>query len=532
MNIVFTKVFPFIEWRRRAYGFSAAFFAALVIATIAQGGFNLGIDFVGGTSVLVKFDSAVTPQMLGEMRSWLEPSGLGGNIRTIGATTGATREAREVSIDVRGTDWVDAMTTSFRNDESFYAGLEPHIREQLEENFRGDTERPALYDPTTIRPSELHELFQKIFNENIAITIQNVLAKNLPPNEPPRQVDVNHMVTAERLAAAIAEFKRQQIEVIISALSGATDTAAAAARPWSTVDEFITAAGLVTFDNPSVRRMLHAGETAPHVGSVSVLTGSPAELSGVFSGAIAERFLRNAQIVIDRRDQELGGLFTSARQAADFVPESDAEMKELLVRHFHAGRFVIMQAETVGASIGAEMKWAALYAILISIAGILLYVWLRFEFRYGVGAVVALVHDTALTVLVVSALGREFNVTIVAAVLTVMGYSVNDTIVVFDRIREKLGKLKGPPDPAIIDLAITETLSRTILTGGSMILSILAFAILGPLVTRDMCLVLFVGVVIGTFSSIFVASPVLVEWDRFAKRWSERRLASDRAKKR
>lgn len=548
MNITFTRIFPFIAWRKRAYGISGLIGLVLLAITVAQGGINLGIDFVGGTSIIVKFDRVVDSELLSQLRSWLEPRGLGGNIRTIGATGGSAKEAREISIDIRGSEWVDNMVATFQNLRTekpglTFADVEPVFAPRLEpaayghfvDYFQGDSETPALYELSKITTVELKDVFQTLFNENIALSVASVFSEHLPLNEEKKMFDINQLTTPERLAGALADVKALEVEAMISGLiggeTGMIDTMTP--RPWGTVDDFISRTGLGAFDEPSVRRDLYDGrETAVFPGAVSVLTGSPRDLSRVFHGALTNRFLRNARIVISARDEQLDGLFATSTQAVDVVPADDSEMKSIIGRHFHAGRFIILQSETVGPSVGAEMKKNALWAIFYSMLGIMGYVWFRFELRFAVGAVVALVHDSLLTILLVSAMGWEFNVTIVAALLTVMGYSVNDTIVVYDRIREKLGKLKGPPDPEIIDRAITETLSRTVLTGGSLILSIIAFMVLGPLVTKDMSGTLAFGVIIGTFSSIFVASPVLVEWDRFAARFGRGKIKSkgDRAR--
>lgn len=521
------QVLPFIAWRRRAYAASLALVVLFGLATLLRGGFNYGIDFVGGTSVIVKLDRTVDADLLAELRGYLEPIGLAGNIRAIGGGTASAEEAREVAINVRGTDWMERAADRFLEAraagpldvariEALHAGtLEPAALRDLLAYFTppaDDTAAPAMHDPAAVTRGELIEIFQTIFNENIALSIRKVLAERLTPAEGIRRIDVNNVGNAENLAAALAAIRVEAVEARIVELTPA------GVRPWKSVDEFLAALGLQAHAGPALRRRLSA-ETEPlGRAAVSILTASPADLAAAFQPIFVERFQRNAEIVTQRRDRDFGGIFPSVEEAARFVPRDDLEMQELLRRHAHAGRFIIASAETVGAAVGADLKRAALAAVVVSLIGLVLYIWFRFELRYGVGAIMATVHDTILTLGFIGAMGIEFNIPIVAALLTVIGYSVNDTIVIYDRIREKLGKLRAAPDPALIDLALAETLSRTILTSGTTLAAVLAFLALGPVVTRDLSLTLTFGILIGTFSSIFVAAPILIEWDRFLVR--------------
>ena len=184
---------------------------------------------------------------------------------------------------------------------------------------------------------------------------------------------------------------------------------------------------------------------------------------------------------------------------------------EVLARHF--GNVVDHRTEVVGPVIGQELVWQALWAVLLASAGILLYVTLRYEYRFGVSAIVALIHDALVVLGLYSILGLEVNVSTVAVVLTILGYSVNDTIVVFDRIRERLARSGRRRDyDRLANEAITDTLPRTINTGVSTLLVILAILLFGGSTLRDFALGLFVGIASGTYSSIFVASALWVIW--------------------
>ncbi len=170
----------------------------------------------------------------------------------------------------------------------------------------------------------------------------------------------------------------------------------------------------------------------------------------------------------------------------------------------------IRRIETIGPKVGDELKISAVKAILIALGLVLLYITIRFQWRQGVSAIVALLHDVIVVVGMFSILDKEFSLTVVAALLTVVGYSLNDTIVVFDRIRENQGKYRKKSFEETINLSITETLSRTLITSGTTLFVVLSLFLLGGEIIHDFAFALLVGVLIGTYSSIYVASPVAV----------------------
>lgn len=194
-------------------------------------------------------------------------------------------------------------------------------------------------------------------------------------------------------------------------------------------------------------------------------------------------------------------------------------VREVLAQRFPAGTFEIVRTEAVGPRAGAELQRQALLAILISLALTLAYIAVRFEWRFGVAAIIATGHDLVITLGLISVLWQEVSLATVAAVLTIVGYSLNDTIVVFDRIRENLGKTIRRVDyEEILERSINETLPRTVLTSGTTLATLVALYMFGGEVIRPFAQVLIFGVAIGTFSSIFVAAPALY--------WIERRWPS------
>ncbi len=169
-----------------------------------------------------------------------------------------------------------------------------------------------------------------------------------------------------------------------------------------------------------------------------------------------------------------------------------------------------LQVDSVGAKVSGELVVDGVLAVVLSFIGIMIYVWLRFEWQFALGAVASLVHDAILVVGLFAVTQMEFNLTIVAAILTVIGYSINDTVVVFDRVREVLRKYKKMPLAEVLNLALNETLSRTVMTSSTTLIALLAIYFFGGPVVEGFAAAVIFGVLIGTYSSIYVASAVVL----------------------
>ena len=194
------------------------------------------------------------------------------------------------------------------------------------------------------------------------------------------------------------------------------------------------------------------------------------------------------------------------------------QVLEVIRQQCYLAPFTIRSAEVIGPKIGAEMRNKAVLAVLYALGGMLVYLALRFEFVYGLAAVIAVFHDVIITLGFFSLTDKEISLNVVAALLTLVGYSMNDTIVVFDRIRETLRLSRRELTAAIVNDSINQTLSRTVLTSGLTLISALALWLFGGPVLNGFSFALVVGVIVGTYSSIFIASPILVFWhERFQK---------------
>jgi len=184
------------------------------------------------------------------------------------------------------------------------------------------------------------------------------------------------------------------------------------------------------------------------------------------------------------------------------------KIKQKLSDNLHS-EINFRRVENVGPKVSAELLQSGIIAIILSLAAMLFYIWVRFEWQFSVGAIVALFHDVVITLGVFSLLSLEINLSIIAAVLTIVGYSMNDTVVIYDRVRENLGKYHKLEIVNIANLSINETLARTIITSVTTLLALFSIFILGGEILRGFSFAMILGVFIGTYSSIFVASPIL-----------------------
>ncbi|MFQ5636428.1 MAG: protein translocase subunit SecF [bacterium] len=218
-----------------------------------------------------------------------------------------------------------------------------------------------------------------------------------------------------------------------------------------------------------------------------------------FSGSEIKNFGSGNEILIRIEEQEQDNRITTAIDSA-------------LTSSFTDNSHKLEMRDTVGPRIGSELRTAATLSILIAMFFILLYISWRFEFIFAVGAIIAVFHDVLITLGVFSILRLELSLAIIAAFLTIVGYSLNDTIVVFDRIRENLKLLRRDTYEKIINTSINQSLSRTVITSLTTLIVVLILYIFGSEVIRNFAFALIVGVIVGTYSSVFIASPILVEW--------------------
>lgn len=230
--------------------------------------------------------------------------------------------------------------------------------------------------------------------------------------------------------------------------------------------------------------------------------------------ALSEQELREMVEGIESYRASKGGLIRNFSELSG-LPRVTPQVIQILEKEAVTGPFTILSTEVVGPKVGAELRQKAILATLYALGGMLVYIAFRFEWIYGVAAVIAVFHDTIITIGLFSLFGKEISLTVVAALLTLVGYSMNDTIVVFDRIRENLKLTRRENFETLVNLSVNQTLSRTVLTSGLTLLTALSLWLFGGEVLNGFSFALVVGIVVGTYSSIFIASPILIAWRNF-----------------
>jgi len=227
-----------------------------------------------------------------------------------------------------------------------------------------------------------------------------------------------------------------------------------------------------------------------------------------------DRYQQLAKTILDYRDTNSQGVLTNFNELAT-VPGVTPAVLSLLKENYALGSFAIRGVDIVGPKVGGELRRQAIYVTLYALGGMLVYIAFRFELVYGAAAVLAVFHDVLITLGFFSLLHFEVSLTVIAALLTLVGYSMNDTIVIFDRIRENNRLMRRQPFIQIVNTSINQTLSRTILTSGLTFLTVLVLFLMGGQVLRAFSFALVVGIVVGTYSSFGIAAPLVVAWNHW-----------------
>ena len=264
------------------------------------------------------------------------------------------------------------------------------------------------------------------------------------------------------------------------------------------------------------------------IGIVSILIHGGLKYGIDFAGGtLVQLKFKNPPVIEDVRDglktiglgdseiQEFGSkshILIRVERSEAKLEEVGTRIKNSLSGKYSAEEIVIERVEMVGPKVGKDLREKAILSIIYAIIGIVIYISWRFEFQYAIAAIIALIHDVMVTMGVFSVVDKEFTLVIVAAFLAIIGYSLNDTIVIFDRIRENMRRRGKKGQVEVINSSINQTLSRTILTSGTTLLVVVALFLLGGEIIHDFSFALMVGVFVGTYSSIFIASVFLVYW--------------------
>jgi len=270
--------------------------------------------------------------------------------------------------------------------------------------------------------------------------------------------------------------------------------------------------GLDNFDQGKVKQVIldrfYAGKVDLNLAGTSEIEAALGRIDPAGAGNGSETYKTAAQAIANYRKNS-NGVISDISQ----IPGMPPELPQRMADTFTEGTFAVISADVVGAVVGADLRNRAIYVTLAALAGMLVYIAFRFEWIYGVAAVLAVFHDIMITLGIFSLFQWEISLTVIAALLTLVGYSMNDTIVVFDRIRENLRFRRRDSLAQVANDSINQTLSRTIITAGLTFVSVLAIVLFGGEVLRGFALALTIGIMIGTYSSIAVASPMMLWWE-------------------
>lgn len=250
-----------------------------------------------------------------------------------------------------------------------------------------------------------------------------------------------------------------------------------------------------------------------------LIAADPLLIASKGADAATQRYQAMAQAIVSYRDNPQHSGLIGSFNDLKAVPGVTQGAVDSLGHDFYLASYAVFNTEIVGPKVGADLRRQALYVTLAGLGAMLIYIWFRFELIYGVAAVIATFHDVIITLGIFSLLGKEITLTVIAALLTLVGYSMNDTIVVFDRIRENVRLNRRQDFKDLVNRSVNQTLSRTILTSGLTFLAVLSLYLFGGEIIHGFALVLVVGVIIGTYSSFAIASPVVLFWQtRAAKK--------------
>jgi len=291
-------------------------------------------------------------------------------------------------------------------------------------------------------------------------------------------------------------------------------------RPAMLVSAIIIAAGLISI---ALHRGLESSIDFAGGALVEIALEQPVPVQEIraivskagFEDAEITRFGQNADYLIKVKNVE--DRSPAAAAGSDSAQANERAVSKRIEAAISTGisgqKVELRRVETVGPKIGSELRKAAFGAVIYSLIGILIYISWRFQFRFAVAAIIAVTHDALIMLAFFSFVGMEISISGIAAILTIVGYSLADTVVVFDRIRENLGLRRREDLGTLINTSVNETLSRTIITSGTVMLTLFALLAFGGEVIREFALAMTVGTIAGTYSSIFIAAPIILEWN-------------------
>ncbi len=464
---------PRIDWLNAKKFFIGITIFLLVMGAIAVQfrGFNLGVDFTGGTLLMVRFKEQEQPS-LDQIRSALSAAHIDTSKVTLQPVTSRPNE-----LIIHSPQLVEGSEADRRVDEDKRAIISAMQRL----NPAGDIDAGRININSVDAAGVEAELRQA--------DPLDIKAQYFPTEHPYRQVGDQII--------AVRNGPNKGFLQDIAALQGLS----------------LEVKDLPAFDQNKVKPVIldrfYAGKIDLNLAGRSEIEEALGRIDPLGVGAGSDLYTKAAQAISDYRRNSKGVIDDiSLIQTQDV----SAELLEKMKANFTEGNFAVISADVVGAVVGKDLRNRAIYVTLAALAGMLVYIAFRFEWIYGVAAVLAVFHDILITLGIFALFHWEISLTVIAALLTLVGYSMNDTIVVFDRIRENVRVRRRDSLAQIANDSINQTLSRTVIAAGLTFLSVVAIVLFGGEVLRGFALALTIGIIIGTYSSIAVASPMMLWW--------------------
>ena len=471
---------PQINWikSKRLFIPITVFLLLLGAISVQTRGFNLGVDFTGGTLMTVRFKNPTTPE---QIRSVLSSVGEDTTKITIQNVTSRTNEF-QIRAPQSGNEFQDKRRI---------------VRALQKISPAGDISAGKVNG-----------------NSINAEGIEQELRQSDP-------LGINDQLFAGphpylQVGQQIIDFRDRQNKGFIqdiNALQGLN----------------LSVSNMDGFDQNKVQaelmNHLYAGKVDLNLVSTAEIEDALARIDPMSTGSLDVYSKAGKAIGKYRNDRD--GVLSNLSEIQS--PDVPPELLEKMEPYFTTGGFAVISADIVGPQVGEELRSRAIYVTLAALAGMLIYIAFRFEWIYGVAAVVAVFHDVLVTLGIFSLIQEEITLTVIAALLTLVGFSMNDTIVIFDRIRENMRLRRRDSLTQITNDSINQTLSRTIITSGLTFLSVVAILLFGGEVLRGFSLALTVGIIFGTFSSVAIASPIMLWWNYRTNRGGHQMPASVRA---
>jgi len=460
---------PRVDWigNKRIFIYITIFLLLLGAISVQVRGFNLGVDFTGGTLMTVRFKDPVTPD---QIRSALSSGEVDTSKVTIQSVLGRSNEY-QVRYPSSGNEFQDVRAITLALQQ--------------------------LGASSDVPPGKVNA--NRVNAEGVEVELR--LADPL---------DINNTAFAgphpyRQVGEQIVAFRDQQSKGYIQDINALQNLN-------------LTAPNMEGFDQARVKQVLmdrfYAGKIDLNLVSTKEIEDALYRINPL--GTVTDdTYTRAAKAIAQYRTDRDGVIASLGEiQAQDVSADLLAKMDP----YFMTGNFTVVSADVVGPQVGEDLRNRAIYVTLAALGGMLIFIAFRFEWIYGVAAVIAVFHDVLVTLGFFSLVREEISLTVIAALLTLVGYSMNDTIVIFDRIRELLRLRRRDPLVRITNDAINETLSRTIITSGLTFLSVVAILLFGGEVLRGFALALTIGIIVGSYSTIGIASPIMLWWQYMTER--------------